>query len=112
MFHSHELGACGFDALADGRFDVVINSTAASLHGETLPLPAHMFAESALAYDLMYGETAAPFLQWAHAHGAARTSDGLGMLVEQAAESFFIWHARRPQTQAVLAALRAGVNKE
>lgn len=107
MFAAHaEIDACGFDALAGGRFDVVINATAASLQGEALPLPPDIFAANALAYDLMYGEAPTPFLQWAREHGAARISDGLGMLVEQAAESFFIWHGRRPQTHTVLAGLR------
>jgi shikimate dehydrogenase len=107
MFAAHaEMDACGLDALADRRFDVVINATAASLQGEALQLPPDMFAPDALAYDLMYGEAPTPFLRWAREHGAARISDGLGMLVEQAAESFFIWHGRRPQTDTVLAALR------
>lgn len=101
-----EMDACGFGALAGRRFDVVINATAASLQGEALPLPPDMFAANALAYDLMYDEALTPFLQWARKHGAARISDGLGMLVEQAAESFFIWHGCRPQTDTVLAALR------
>lgn len=101
-----EIDACGLDALAGRRFDIVINSTAASLQGEALQLPPNMFAPGALAYDLMYGEVSTPFLQWAREHGAARVRDGLGMLVEQAAESFFIWHGRRPQTDAILAALR------
>lgn len=113
MFVDHaEMGACGLDALAGTRFDVVINGTAASLQGEALRLPPDIFAQDALAYDLMYGEAPTPFMQWAREHGAARVSDGLGMLVEQAAESFFIWHGRRPQTGAVLAALRAAGRKE
>jgi shikimate dehydrogenase len=113
MFASHaEMDACGFDALAGRRFDIVINATAASLQGETPPLPPDIFAPNALAYDLMYGEAATPFLQWARAHGVARISDGLGMLVEQAAESFFVWHGRRPQTDAVLATLRAADTEE
>jgi shikimate dehydrogenase len=113
MFADHAgMGACGLGALAGTRFDVVINGTAASLQGEALRLPPDIFAQDALAYDLMYGETPTPFMQWARAHGAARVSDGLGMLVEQAAESFFIWHGRRPQTGAVLASLRAADSEE
>ncbi len=109
MFAGHaELDACGFDALASRGFDIVINGTAASLQGEALPLPPDIFAPNALAYDLMYGEAPTPFLQWAREHGAARISDGLGMLVEQAAESFFIWHGRRPETAPVIVALRKG----
>lgn len=102
--------ACGLHELASTPFDLVINATAASLHGEVPPLPDHLFAPHALAYDLMYAAQATPFMQWAQAHGAARSADGLGMLVEQAAESFFIWHARRPQTQTVIAALRSGLS--
>jgi shikimate dehydrogenase len=113
MFASHpEMDACGLGALAGRRFDIVINGTAASLQGETLQLPPDMFAPGALAYDLMYGEAPTPFLQWARAQGATRISDGLGMLVEQAAESFLIWHGRRPQTNEVLKALRAVYSKQ
>lgn len=113
MFADHrEMGACGFDALANTRFDIVINGTAASLQGQALRLPPDIFAPAALAYDLMYDEAPTPFMRWALEHGAARVSDGLGMLVEQAAESFFIWHNRRPQTGAVLASLRAAGRKE
>ncbi len=97
----------GFAALAGRTFVLVINATAASLQGEVLPLPAGIFAPGALAYDLMYGDEPTPFMHWARAHGAANVSDGLGMLVEQAAESFLLWHGVRPQTAAVIARLRA-----
>lgn len=95
---------CGFDAL-EGRFDLVINGTSASLGGELPPLPDDLFAPGATAYDMMYGAEPTVFLRWAEAHGA-RCLDGLGMLVGQAAESFFLWRGVRPDVAPVLAALR------
>lgn len=98
----------GSFAEIDGRqFDVVINATSASLSGESLPLPAGVFAAGALAYDMMYGKGETPFLKLAREQGAASCVDGLGMLVEQAAEAFFIWRGVRPETGVVLADLRA-----
>ena len=93
------LSACG-----EG-FDVVINASASSLHGAAIPVHAHTLRRGALAVDLMYGPAAKPFLQWAADHGAV-PRDGLGMLVEQAAESFHLWRGVRPATAPVLAALR------
>ena len=100
------LDACGFAALAGRRFDVVINATAASLADEAPPLPAGLYAAGALAYDMMYGRGDTPFLAAARRDGAARLADGLGMLVEQAAESFLLWRGVRPDTAPVLADLR------
>ena len=88
----------------EGAFDIVINATSASLSGAELVLPASVIGKSGVAYDMAYGRDTA-FLQAARRAGA-RCSDGLGMLVEQAAESFFIWHGVRPATRAVLASLR------
>jgi shikimate dehydrogenase len=96
--------ACGFDAI-DTPFDLVVNATAASLAGEMPPLSQRIFAADALAYDMMYGRNT-PFLNFARTHGAA-TADGLGMLVEQAAEAFQVWRGVRPDTAPVIAALRA-----
>jgi shikimate dehydrogenase len=98
--------ACGFDMLGNARFDVVVNATSASLTGEAPPLAPSVFAPGSLAYDMMYGKGETPFLAAARAAGAARLSDGLGMLVEQAAESFLVWRGVRPQTAPVLAMLR------
>jgi shikimate dehydrogenase len=97
-------------ALADpGRgFDVVINASASSLNGDPPPVPPSVFAADALAVDLMYGKAADAFLAWAKAAGA-RPRDGLGMLVEQAAEAFFVWRGVRPLTAPVLQALRAQI---
>ena len=96
------------DGLAGQRFDLVINATSAGLHGESLPLPAGIFAPGALAYDMVYGNTETPFMVAARALGASRVSDGLGMLVGQAAESFFLWRGVRPDTAPVLQMLQAG----
>jgi shikimate dehydrogenase len=102
---SSVLCGLGFDELAGHHFDLVINATSTSLQGELPPLPADTFAADALAYDMMYGTALTPFLAFASAHGA-KTSDGLGMLVEQAAESFLLWHGVRPETAPVIALLR------
>jgi len=88
-------------------FDVVINATSSSLSGESLPLPPGIFAPGSLAYDMMYGQGDTPFLALAREQGAARCADGLGMLVEQAAEAFFVWRSVRPSSGQVLAELRA-----
>ena len=93
--------------LAGGLFDVVINATSSSLQGELPPLPQGVFAPGSLAYDMMYGKGLTPFLRFAQANGAAHLADGLGMLVEQAAESFFLWRGVRPQTQSVITLLKS-----
>lgn len=98
---------CGFDALAGRRFDVVINATAASLADQAPDLPHALYAPGALAYDMMYGRGDTPFLCAARADGAAHLADGLGMLVEQAAESFLLWRGVRPLTRPVLEHMRA-----
>ena len=98
---------CGFDALAGRSFDLVINGTAASLHGQVPPLPPGVLEPGAVCYDMMYGPEPTAFVQWASAHGAALALDGLGMLVEQAAESFRLWRGLRPRTAPVIETLRA-----
>jgi len=94
-----DLAGCG------GPFDLVINSTSSSMQGIATPVPASVLMRETLAIDLMYGAAAQPFVDWARAHGA-QSRDGLGMLVEQAAEAFFVWRGVRPQTEPVLQALR------
>ncbi len=89
----------------EGNFDVVINATASSLGGHGVPASADVLMPGALAYDMMYGPGAQGFMDWARAHGAA-ARDGLGMLVEQAAEAFLIWRGVRPPSAQVLAELR------
>jgi shikimate dehydrogenase len=96
--------ACGYDALGGESYDVVINATSAGLADESPPVPEKLLGAGALAYDMVYGRDT-PFLATAR-RGGARACDGLGMLVEQAAESFFIWRGVRPQTRPVLAKLR------
>lgn len=99
------LDACALDAVAAG-YDVVVNGTASSLGGAEVPVPARVLRPGTLAVDMMYGPAAEPFLAWARSHGA-NARDGLGMLVEQAAESFAIWRGVRPPSAQVLAELRA-----
>ena len=93
-----------YAALAGARFDVLINGTSAGLEGAMPPLPEGVFAPGALAYDMVYARRT-PFLDFAQQQGA-RVSDGLGMLVEQAAESFFVWRGVYPQTRSAMAILR------
>lgn len=107
-FHQHGLSnvtGCGIDAIA-APFDLIINATAASLSGECPPVSSVIFQPTSLAYDMMYGPSLTPFLAWAQQQGAT-TADGLGMLVEQAAEAFYFWRGVRPLTAPVMAHLRA-----
>lgn len=97
---------CGFDMLEGQQFDLVINGTSASLSGELPPLPSDLLTGDGHCYDLMYGATPTPFINWARQHGARAVSDGLGMLVEQAAESFKLWRGVSPQTAPVITLLR------
>ena len=103
--HGAALRACGLDA-PGSVYDIVLNASASSLQCAASPVPASVFAPCALALDLMYGRAAEPWLNWAREAGAL-TRDGLGMLVEQAAEAFVLWRGVRPQTAPVLQALRA-----
>ena len=95
----------GLDNLM-GQFDLVINAISAGLQGEMPALPDGLLAEGAVAYDMVYGSEPTPFLRWAEQQGASATADGLGMLVEQAAEAFEIWRGWRPDTTPVMASLR------
>ncbi|GAB3774447.1 shikimate dehydrogenase [Ramlibacter monticola] len=104
-----EVSASGLDEVV-GRFDVVVNGTASSLSGADVPVPASVLRPGALGYDMMYGPAAEGFLQWARAHGAIGR-DGLGMLVEQAAEAFLVWRGVRPPSGEVLAELRRELAK-
>ena len=89
------------------NFDLIINATSASLHDAVPELPAGVFAHAALAYDMMYRPEPTPFLKFARQNGAEQIADGIGMLVEQAAESFFLWRGVRPQTKPVIAMLKS-----
>lgn len=103
------VSACGFDELA-GPFDLIVNGTSASLAGELPPLPDGVIRPGhTLCYDMMYSADTTPFCRWALQRGAAQARDGLGMLVEQAAEAFRLWRGVSPDTALVLAQLRAQV---
>lgn len=96
---------CGLDEVA-GHFDIIINGTSASLHGDLPDLPGSIFTPGCCSYDMMYAAQATPFMQWSRDNGAGRVFDGLGMLVEQAAESFYIWRGVMPETEPVIHAIR------
>jgi len=100
------LHGCGLDELAGQSFDLVINGTAAGLDAEVPQIPDDCLANGAWTYDMLYASKATAFVEWGQARGAARALDGLGMLVEQAAESFRLWRGVRPDTAAVIASLR------
>jgi shikimate dehydrogenase len=102
--HAVDLSSSGLEDCG-GPFDVLINGTSASLAGAGVPVSAAVLAPGALAIDMMYGPKAQGFMDWATAHGAT-ARDGLGMLVEQAAEAFAVWRGLRPETAPVLQALR------
>jgi shikimate dehydrogenase len=97
----------GYSDFADQRFDVIINATSASLSGEVPALSKHACASATLAYDMVYGERATPFLLATKSFGVSRVADGLGMLIAQAAESFLLWRGVRPDTGPVIAMLEA-----
>ncbi len=95
------------DLASLGEFELIINATSAARHGSLPTLPMSLVGPRTSAVDLSYGDAAIPFLAWARAANAHDAIDGLGMLVEQAAESFFLWHGVRPDTDAVYAELQA-----
>lgn len=97
-----EIGACGFDGLEGESFGLILNATAASLSGAVPPLPEGILSPGGACYDLAYGRQPTAFVRWGESLGAALSVDGIGMLVEQAAEAFFIWRGVYPQTQPVI----------
>lgn len=104
-FRFVSVNAYAFHDLRGHSFDIVINATSTGLSDADLPLPPEIFAQGSLAYDMMYGRET-PFMAFARQHGAGRIADGLGMLVEQAAEAFFIWRQIHPDTRPVISQLR------
>ncbi|MCP3906535.1 MAG: shikimate dehydrogenase [Oceanicoccus sp.] len=100
------VGACSFKALNANQYDLIINGTSASLAGELPPLPSDALTDEGCCYDMMYSAEPTPFMRWGAESAAWAVSDGLGMLVEQAAESFCIWRGTRPTTRAVIDAIR------
>ncbi len=89
----------------EGQYDLIINGTSSALTGAFLTLPESILSPTTFCYDLMYAKTLTPFLKWAKSQGINHLADGLGMLVEQAAESFFIWRGIKPNTKAIIARL-------
>lgn len=100
-----EMQACDYASLIDRQFDLIINATSASLSGDLPPLPAALLNTGGSCYDLAYANQATAFVKWGLANNAAHSLDGLGMLVEQAAEAFYIWRGVRPQTTPVIGLL-------
>ncbi len=99
------ISGCGFSEIGGPPYDLIINATSASLHGDMPSLPDGLVGEQTVCYDMAYGRAQTPFTAWAAAQHAARACKGWGMLVEQAAESFLLWRGIRPDTQPVLDAL-------
>jgi shikimate dehydrogenase len=100
-----EVSASGFDEVDDRPWDVVINATAASLAGEVPELPPYAVGRNSVCYDMAYGRGDTAFMRWAAERGSKRAYKGWGMLVEQAAESYLLWHGVRPETRPVMGAL-------
>jgi len=105
------ISGCGLDEVDERDFDIVINGTSASLKGDLPPLPKTIFRKNSCSYDMMYAATATPFMLWSTENNASQVFDGLGMLVEQAAESFFIWRDVRPETRSVIKQIRQQLNQ-
>ncbi len=102
---------CGFNDLNGQSFDLILNATSASLSDELPPLPNGLLAKNGVCYDLAYGNKPTAFVRWGLAHNAEKSLDGLGMLVEQAAEAFFIWRGIRPNTSPIIELLNAERNE-
>lgn len=100
------VNACGLNEIDGADFDIVINGTSSSLQGELPALPDSIFRKNSCSYDMMYAAQSTPFMQWSTSNGAAKVYDGLGMLVEQAAESFYLWRNVRPETKPVIQQIR------
>lgn len=100
-----DISGCGFEQI-EGQFDLIINGTSASLSGELPPVPESVIHAETTCYDMMYGAEPTVFNQWAASLNAAATLDGLGMLVEQAAESFNLWRGIRPESSPVIQSIR------
>jgi shikimate dehydrogenase len=110
-----QLGAvtgCGYDGLKGKQFDLILNATSASLSGKLPPIEGSILADNACCYDLAYSNKKTAFVKWAATHGAKKYMDGLGMLVEQAAEAFYIWRGARPETSSVIELLNSERIKE
>ncbi len=98
--------ACSYDDIPSSSYDLIINGTSLSLNGQLPSISASTINNNTYCYDLMYSDTETVFMKWANEQGALKVMDGLGMLVEQAAEAFFIWHGVMPDTASVIKSLR------
>lgn len=96
------INGCGFAELQAQQFDLIINATSASLTGQLPPLPADILTKQGYCYDLAYADSPTAFVRWGLENNASKSVDGLGMLIEQAAEAFYIWRGVRPLTQPVI----------
>jgi shikimate dehydrogenase len=106
----HHIGSiigCGFSDLKNQQFDLIINATSTSLNGQLPPLPESLLAKNGVCYDLAYSNEPTVFVRWGLENHAVKSLDGLGMLVEQAAEAFFIWRGVRPKTRPVIELLNS-----
>jgi shikimate dehydrogenase len=99
---NHSFESSSFEALENQQFDVILNATSASLTNELPPLPENLLAENGVCYDLAYSNQPTTFVRWGHSQNACKSLDGLGMLVEQAAEAFALWRGVRPDTKVVI----------
>lgn len=100
-----KMQSCGFDDLNGETFDLIINGVSSGLHGEMPNIPKNILKNNGLAYDMVYGNKKTPFMEWAE-HQNCKAVDGVGMLVEQAAEAFFIWRGLRPETLPIIKSLK------
>ena len=105
--HQDAVTGCGFSDLINQSFDLIINATSTSLSGQLPPLPEALLAKNGVCYDLAYSNEPTVFVTWGQENQALKSLDGLGMLVEQAAEAFFIWRGIRPKTRPVIEQLNA-----
>jgi shikimate dehydrogenase len=99
-----------YDLIGERQFDLIINATSAGLSGEMPELPSSLLTERSCCYDMVYGAEPTPFMRWSAHHAAWAVADGLGMLVEQAAQSFYIWRQVRPETRPVINQLRGALD--
>jgi shikimate dehydrogenase len=105
--HAGGVNAKAMDRLAGEQFDLIINATSSGIGGEIPAIPASLISSSVRCYDMFYQATATPFLSWCEQQGAKEMADGLGMLVGQAAHSFFLWHGKLPAITPVIAVMKA-----
>lgn len=109
-FEAQQVHATEYSQLAGKKFDLIINGTSSSLQGDLPPLPEGIFSSSACCYDMMYGAEPTIFLKWAKQNGATQIADGLGMLVNQAAEAFYLWRGVRPDVPPLIDMIRRNLS--